>query len=94
MKTLALCWLYRKRAFSVSGQFRQALTDLITYLHNSNKPLTQVTLSGEKLNEERFFLIGFVKGEDIQVEVSLWFVVLNPNQIDLLNKCLKDKSSY
>jgi len=29
LKTLALCWIYRKRAFSVSGSFRQALTDLV-----------------------------------------------------------------
>jgi hypothetical protein len=37
LKTLALCWLYLKRAFSVSGSFRKSLTDLITQLHNSNK---------------------------------------------------------
>jgi hypothetical protein len=37
LKTLTLCWAYQKRAFSVSGQFRKALTDLITDLHNSNK---------------------------------------------------------
>jgi hypothetical protein len=36
LKTLALCWVFRKRAFSVSGQFRKALTDLIKYMHNSN----------------------------------------------------------
>jgi len=28
LKTLALCWVYRKRAFSVSGRFRKALTGL------------------------------------------------------------------
>jgi hypothetical protein len=39
LKTLALCWAYRKRAFSASGQFRRLLTDLISLLHNSNKHL-------------------------------------------------------
>jgi hypothetical protein len=38
LKTLAL-WVYRKRAFAVSGSFRQALNDLINELHNSNKPI-------------------------------------------------------
>jgi hypothetical protein len=94
LKTLALCWAYRKRAFSVSGQFRKALTDLITDLHNSNKPLVQVTLTGERLIKEQFFLIGFVKGEDIQIEERLWFVVLNPKQIGLLDECLEDRFSY
>ena len=55
LKTLALCWVYRKRAFSVSGRFCKALTDLITDLHNSNKALVQITLDGEKLIEEKFF---------------------------------------
>jgi hypothetical protein len=49
----------------------------------------QITLTGEKLVEERFFLLGFVKGEDIQIEKSVWFMVLDPKQIDLLNECLK-----
>lgn len=35
LKTLALCWTFRKRAFSVSGRFRQLLSDLIKYMHNS-----------------------------------------------------------
>ena len=54
LKILALCWVYLKRALSVSGSFRKALTDLITDLHNSNKPLVQITLDGDKLMEEVF----------------------------------------
>ena len=60
LKTLALCWLYRKRAFSVSGQFRKALADLIRYLHNSNKKTVQITLFEEILPEERYYCIGSV----------------------------------
>ena len=44
--------------------------------------------------EEKFFLLGFVKGEDIQVERSVWFMVLDAGQIDLLNECLKDRFSF
>jgi len=62
-KTSALCWIFRKRAFSVSGSFRKALSDLITHLHNSNKPLVQTTLLCEIIPNEKFFLLGFVLEE-------------------------------
>jgi hypothetical protein len=52
-----------KRAFSVSGSFSTALNDLIRDLHNSNKKLVQVTLSGNFLVEERFYLLGFVNSK-------------------------------
>ena len=76
LKTLALCWLYRKRAFSVSGQFRKALSDLISYLHNSNKKTVQVTLSREILPEERFILLGFADGKTIGLNKNVWFIKL------------------
>lgn len=44
LKTLALCWLFNKRAFSVIGKFRQMLSDLIKTKHNSNHKLQQITL--------------------------------------------------
>ncbi len=62
---IALCLIFRKRAFSVSGSFRKALSDLIAYLHNSNKTLAQITLLGEIIPEKKFFLLGFVAGKDI-----------------------------
>lgn len=34
--TLAYCWLFRKRAFAISGDFVVKLRDLITTLRNSN----------------------------------------------------------
>jgi hypothetical protein len=54
----------------------------------------QITLFGEIRPEEKFSLLGFVKGEDIKVEKDVWFIVLNPKQIDLLNECLKERSSF
>jgi hypothetical protein len=94
LKTLSLCWIFRKRAFSVSGSFRKALSDLITDLHNSNKPLVQITLLGEIIPNEKFFLLGFVAGKDIKLEEDTWFTILNSEQIDLLNICLKEKSFF
>jgi hypothetical protein len=86
LKTLALCWVCRKRAFSVSGSFRKALSDLISDLHNSNKPLVQVTILGEKLVEEKFYLLGFVAGEDIKIKENVWFTALTASIISLLNE--------
>jgi hypothetical protein len=91
LKTLALCWVYRKRAFSVSGSFRKVLTDLIKDLHNSNKPLVQMTLLGEIISEEPFHLLGFVTGKDLHIEKNDWFIILNHKQLDLLEDCLKEK---
>ena len=88
LKTLALCWIFRKRAFSVSGQFRKALTDLISYLHNSNKKLVQTTLHGEYVNEEEFLLLIFISARVIEANESLWFFKLNVRQIEAINDYL------
>jgi hypothetical protein len=91
LKTLTLGWVYRKRAFSVSGSFRKALSDLIMDLHNSNRHLVQVTLSGGFLPEERFYLLGFVGADVIGLGKDVWFAVLDSDQIETLNQYL---SSY
>jgi hypothetical protein len=90
LKTLALCWIYRKRAFSVSGSFRKALNDLITDLHNSNKKLVQVTLSGELIEEERFVLLGFVGSDVLELDKDCWFALLTSTQIDSVNRSLNE----
>lgn len=89
LKTLALCWVYRKRAFSVSGSFRKALNDLIRDLHNSNKHLVQITLAGEKLPEEQFFLLGFVPAIVLNIKNEVWFSILEPEQIVGVDKFLE-----
>ena len=94
LKTLALCWVFRKRAFSVSGSFRKALTDLITYLHNSNKKLVQVTLSGNILFEEKFHLLGFVNAEVIELEKNCWFALLTLKQVDSVNRALYELKRF
>ncbi len=94
LKTLTLCWAYRKRAFSVSGKFRKALTDLITDLHNSNKLFVQISLTGEIISEEKYHLLCFVNGKDLHIETATWFTILNPEQLDFLANCLKEKSYF
>jgi hypothetical protein len=90
LKTLALCWIYRKRAFSVSGRFRQALNDLISDLHNSNKKLVQVTLSGKLLVEERFYLLGFVPIDILKTRRDIWFAKLDSKQISFVSEYLNN----
>lgn len=90
VKTLALCWIYRKRAFSVSGSFRKALTDLITKLHNSKKRKVQTTLDGGEVPKSKRVLLGFVSGNDIKIQNNEWFLLLSSEQIGLANEILKD----
>jgi hypothetical protein len=68
LKTLALCWLFCKRAFSVSGKFRQMLTDLIKTKRNSNQKTTQITLEGEIIQEYIYKVLGFVPADVIRLK--------------------------
>jgi len=81
LKTLALCWAYRKRASSVSGPFRQLLSDLTNSMHNSNRKLRQVTLSGEVLLEFRFYVLGFVPADVVRPKEDVWFGKLDSEQV-------------
>jgi len=83
-----LCWAYRKRAFSVSGLFRQLLHDLINAMHNSNRRLRQVTLSGEVLLEYRYYVIGFVPADVVRLKKDVWFSKLNSEQVDSVDQFL------
>jgi hypothetical protein len=94
IKTLALCWVYRKRAFAVSGSFRKALNDLITDLHNSNRPTAQTTLLGEIIPEEPYHLLGFANGENLLIDKNTWFTILNKQQVSLLSDYLKEYDPY
>jgi hypothetical protein len=91
LKTLALCWAFRKRAFSVSGQFRRMLSDLIRIMHNSNKHVVQVSLSEEILREEKFYVLGFVPiGEIEGLITEVWFSKLNKEQVSSVEEFLSE----
>ena len=85
---MALCWAYRKRAFSVSGLFRQLLHDLINTMHNSNRKLRQVTLTGEVLLEFKFFVLGFVPADVVRLKKDVWFRKLDSERVALVDKFL------
>jgi hypothetical protein len=86
LMTLALCWAFRKRAFSVSGQFRKALADLIVNMHNSNRHNSQVSLSGDILDEDKFSVLGFVPIDVVNLSCDVWFSRLDVEQISLVEE--------
>jgi hypothetical protein len=54
----------------------------------------QTTTFGEIIiPKEKYSLLGFVKGDDLQVKENTWFIILNSKQINLLTDCLKEKST-
>ncbi len=81
---------FRKRAFSVSGQFRKMLTDLIRSMHNSNHKLHQITLSGEIIEEEKFHVIGFVPADVVNLREEIWFKKLDIEQIDSVTEFISN----
>ncbi|MCW4030747.1 MAG: protein rep [Candidatus Bathyarchaeota archaeon] len=89
LKTLALCWAYRKRAFSVSGRFRQLLHDLIRDMHNSNRQLRQATLTGGILVQDyKFYVLGFVPADVVRLNEDVWFEKLDSEEVKLVNEFL------
>jgi len=94
LKTLALWWAYRKRAFSVSGLFRQLLHDLIKAMHNSNRRLRQVTLSGEVLVEYGYCVIGFVPADVVRLKSDIWFSKLSSEQVDSVDQFLSSTLGF
>lgn len=62
-------------------------------MHNSNRQLRQVTLSGEVLLEVRYYVIGFVPADVIRLEGDLWFSKLDSRQITSVEEFLQ-KSRY
>ncbi|MCW3985975.1 MAG: protein rep [Candidatus Bathyarchaeota archaeon] len=87
-KTLGLCWAFRKRAFSVSGKFRELLSDLILYLHNSNRKQLQSTLTGEIIQDEKFVVLGFVPADVVRLKREIWFKKLDMQQITSVDEYL------
>jgi len=53
----------------------------IITMHNSNRQLRQVTLSGEVLVEYRFYVIGFVPACVVRLKKDVWFGKLSSEQI-------------
>jgi hypothetical protein len=78
--TLAMCWVFRKKAFYVSGQFRQALSDLIGYLCTSKTRKVQLNLLNEQLKANSWKVLGFIGASLLELDVEIWTFKLTSEQ--------------
>ncbi len=69
--TLAMCWVFRKKAFYVSGQFHKALSDLIIALCSSKTRRIQVDLFKSELKANSRKMLSFISStlSDFDVEI-------------------------
>jgi hypothetical protein len=80
-QTLAMCWVFRKKAFYVSGQFRKALSDLIRLSCSSKTRKIQVDLFDSELKPNQWKVLGFVGASLLDIDVETWAVELTKDQI-------------
>ena len=67
----------------------------MTSMHNSNKQIAQVSLSGEILSEEKFHVLGFVPIDIIDLAKDVWFAALSSSQISLVDQFFSEsKKGY
>ena len=79
--TLAMCWVFRKKAFYVSGQFRKALSDLITTLCSSKTRTIQLDLLNEELKSNPWKVLGFIGASLLDFDVEIWTFKLTTIQM-------------
>jgi hypothetical protein len=91
VKTLAQCWAYRKRAYCLSGLFRQRMSDLIRHMQNSNSKIQQLTLENEKLEENKWSCLGFVSREVLEIEPFIWHLSLSGELRDRVYETLGEQ---
>ena len=84
LRTLFLCWIFRKRSFSVSGLFREKISDLISTLHNSNMESGQRDLSGARITEWIYVFLGVWSGSDLGIPSYIWVQDLEREKIEKL----------
>jgi uncharacterized glyoxalase superfamily metalloenzyme YdcJ len=91
----SLCGLFSKRAFALTGKFRQLLTDLIKTKHNSNHKLQQITLSGEPIEFFVFIFVGIVSCDVVKLsrhQQKARFIELNKEQIKATYAFIEEKT--
>ena len=57
-------------------------------MHNSNRRLRQVTLSGEALLKYKFYVIGFVPADIVRLKEDFWFERLDSEHVGLEDEFL------
>jgi hypothetical protein len=80
-----MCWVFRKKAFYVSGEFREALGDLIKALISKTRKV-QVDLLGAKLKDNNWKVLGFIGAfflESIGIcSVEVWTIRLKSDEVN------------
>ncbi len=84
VKTMSLLWLFGKRSFSVSGDFRRRLSDLIRSLHNSNMVFRQSRLDGSLQDAQVWEFVGVFSGSELAYHGDRWSFKLDPGQVDVV----------
>jgi hypothetical protein len=90
-QTLAMCWVFRKKAFYVSGQFRKALSDLIRLPCSSKTRKIQVDLFNTELRANCWRVLGFIGASILNFDVEIWSVELTKEQI---SACFAEWEKY
>jgi hypothetical protein len=80
----AMCWLFKKKSYTISGDFRPVYSEFIRSMHNSKA--FQMTLDGEKLPVWVWSFVGIVSLVELcRLEgiswSSPWFVSLSDSQV-------------
>lgn len=81
--TLAMCWVFRKKAFYVSGQFRKALSDLISTLCSSKTRRIQLDLYTEEVKSNTWRVLGFIGASFLDIDVEIRVIKLTKEQINI-----------
>ena len=82
VRTMSLLWLHRKRSFSVSGDFRARISDLIRALHNSNMVSCQARLDGSLQEPSVWEFVGVFSGQELAYHGEGWTFRLDKPQIE------------
>jgi len=82
VRTMAMMWLFRKRGFSVSGDFRSRLHDLIRHMHNSNMVEVQSRLDGSLEDKPVWEFVGVFSSKELGIRSDRWVTKLNKEQIE------------
>ena len=90
-QTLAMCWVFRKKAFYVSGQFRKALSDLIRLNCSSKTRKVQIDLFNRELETNSWKVLGFINASLLDLDVEIRTVELTKEQI---NSCYAEWEKY
>jgi len=85
-----MCWIFRKKAFYVSGQFRKALSDLIRLSCSSKTNKIQVDLFENELRANSWRVLGFVGASILDLEGDVWTIEFKREQI---NACFAEWES-